>query len=165
MLILLVGPKGSGKSHIGRVLERRLGVHFFHVEALWLADHAECRAEGREPDVPEGVRQTHPLIGEALRRHRHVCVETTGASPEILSGLLQLGPPGDTLIARISAPLDLCRERIERRDPADHIPLAIDRVAEVHALSKALQLEADVTVENLDLSDEQVVRFFKDRLA
>src|SRR5688572_13495016 len=37
MFVILVGAKGSGKSHIGRILEARLGVHFFHVEPLWLA--------------------------------------------------------------------------------------------------------------------------------
>jgi shikimate kinase len=34
MFIVLVGPKGSGKSHIGRTLERELGVLFFHVEPV-----------------------------------------------------------------------------------------------------------------------------------
>lgn len=41
MLILLIGPKGSDKSHIGRILELSLGGHFFHVETLWMAYNAE----------------------------------------------------------------------------------------------------------------------------
>jgi len=90
MFVLLVGPKGSGKSHIGRILERRLGVSFFHVEPLWMSYHAECARSGRRPDIPEGIARIHPLIADALRAHEHVCVETTGASPEILDDLLSL---------------------------------------------------------------------------
>lgn len=66
MFILLVGPKGSGKSHIGRIIERRLGVHFFHVEPLWMAYHAQCKSLGRKPTVAEGIRAVHPKIAEAL---------------------------------------------------------------------------------------------------
>jgi shikimate kinase len=46
MFVMLVGPEGSGKSHVGRVLEKHLGVRFFHVEPLWLDYYAECQRAG-----------------------------------------------------------------------------------------------------------------------
>ena len=81
MLIVLIGPKGSGKSYIGRTIEARLGVHFFHVEPLWLEYHAECKASNREPVISEGIAKVHPVLMRALETCVHVCVETTGASP------------------------------------------------------------------------------------
>ncbi len=58
MFVLLVSPKGSGKSHIGRTLEKHLGVLFFHVEPLWLEYYAECQASWRQPVISESGTAT-----------------------------------------------------------------------------------------------------------
>jgi hypothetical protein len=105
MLVLLIGPKGTGKSHIGHTLEKQLGILFFHVEPLWMNYYAECQAPGREPVILEGIASVHPLIADAPRTHEHVCVETAGASAEIMNDLLSLTHPSNILVARISAPL------------------------------------------------------------
>ncbi len=157
MFILLVGPKGSGKSHIGRIIERRLGVHFFHVEPLWMAYHAQCKSLGREPTVAEGIRTIHPKIAEALRSHPHVCVETIGASSELLTDLLSLAPPEATLMIRVSAPLDLCLHRIATRDQTHQIPMGLEAIRKTYELSAALRLNAALVFENEALSEEEIV--------
>src|SRR5262245_3450200 len=116
MFILLVGPKGSGKSHIGRVLERHLGVRFLQVELLWRAYLSECREAGRLPVIPEAIARIHPEIRNSLREHGSLCVETTGASQEILDGLMKLCPREKMIVVRISAPVELCLQRAEARD-------------------------------------------------
>jgi predicted kinase len=161
LLILLVGPKGSGKSHIGRALERNLGVRFFHVEPLWMSHHAECQAFGRAPVIAEGIAKVHPRVREALRTYEHVCVESTGASPEILQDLLSLAPPSKRLIARVSAPLDLCLERIAARDPTHQIPLDVESIRKIYALSTAAQVQADLAIENVQLSEPEILTLFK----
>ena len=55
MFGILLGPNGSGKSHIGHILDARLGVHFSHVEPLWMAYHRDCQGDGREPDIAGGI--------------------------------------------------------------------------------------------------------------
>ncbi len=157
MFLVLIGPKGSGKSHIGRLLERNLGVRFFHVEPLWMEYHAACAAEGRQPSIPEGIRRVHPHIAQALAEQTHVCVETTGASPEILDALLTLAPAEERGVLRLEVPLNLCLERIEARDPTHQIPLDRPMIEKVHALSEALELPAALTLRNLDLRDEEIL--------
>ena len=164
MLVLLVGPKGSGKSHIGRLLEAHLGVRFFHVEPLWMAYHAECRAAGRPPVLAEGIARVHPRIAQALREHEHVCIETTGASPEILVDLLSLAPEPERLVARVEAPLELCLERIVSRNPTHQIPMDLEGVRQVHALSESLALRADLVVENSDLPEAEILARFREAL-
>lgn len=164
MFVLLVGPKGSGKSHIGRVLERHLGVHFFHVEPLWMSYHAECKAKGQAPDIPDGIRAVHPKIREALTHHKHVCVETTGASPEILSGLLSLAPEQDTLVVRLAAPLELCLERVVSRDPTHQIPMDVESIKKVYQLSTSADIPAALVLENLALSEAEIVHLFESAL-
>ena len=165
MFVILVGPKGSGKSHIGRVLERRLGVHFLKVEPLWMAHAARCRAAGREPDIAGGIAAVHPEVTRAIGRHRHVCVETTGASPEILDGLRSLAPPADTLVVRVRAPLALCLERIATRDPSHQIPMDLESIRNVHRLSLAAEVEAALVLDNVALSDREIASAFDSALA
>jgi hypothetical protein len=161
MFVLLVGPKGSGKSHIGRILEARLGVHFFHVEPLWLAYYADCKAAGRQPVIAEGMAKVHPAIARALDEHIHVCVETTGASSEILNTLLSLRSRSEMVIARVKAPLELCLQRISNRDPTDQIPLNTEDTGKVHALSELLNLDAELTLNNVQLTEQEIVGPFQ----
>ena len=161
MFVILVGPKGSGKSHIGRTLEKHLGVLFFHVEPLWMSYYAACKASGREPSIPEGISRVHPHIADALRTHEHVCVETTGASPDILHGLLSLHHASKTLIARISVPLELCLERVAAREQTNQIPMDVEAMRQVYALSTAAALRPALTLENVRLTEAEIVSAFK----
>ncbi len=165
MLVVLVGPKGSGKSHIGRVLARRCGVHFFHVEPLWMAYYADARAAGREPVIGEGIRRVHPAIAAALGEHAHVCVETTGASAEILADLLTLRPAAETLVVRVTAPLDRCLERIAARDPTHQIPMDVASIRRVYELGEAAAVVPTLTLDNEPaLTDDAIVAAFAGRL-
>lgn len=161
MLVLLVGPKGSGKSHIGRMLEQHLGVFFFHVEPLWMSYYVECKAAGRQPVISEGITRVHPLIVDALRTYEHVCVETTGASAEILNDLLSLDHSSKTLVARISAPLDLCLERIAAREQTNQIPMDVESIRKVYALSAAVELQPHLTLENVERTGTEIVSLFR----
>lgn len=165
MFVILVGPKGSGKSHIGRVLAARLGVHFFHVEPLWLAYHRNCREAGRQPTIAEGIAEVHPALAHALDQHPHVCVETTGASSEILDALLSLRPRSEIVIARVMAPLELCLQRIGTRDQTDQIPLETEAIRKVHAMSESLNLESDIALSNMRLTEQEIVEPFRRVLA
>jgi hypothetical protein len=156
MLVLPVGPKGSGKRHIGRTLERRLGVLFFHVEPPGLADHDECRAAGCQPVITDGIARVHPRLAEALRAHRHVCVETTGAAPEILADLLALAP-AETLVVRVRAPLAQCLERIAARDPTQQIPMDEETIRKVDALSGAAAVTPALELDNVALTESEIV--------
>jgi len=157
MLILLVGPKGSGKSHIGRLLETSFGVHFAHVEPLWMAYHEECAAAGRDPSIAEGIERVRPSIARALAEHGAICVETTGASREILDDLLAVGSHRGIRLVRVTAPLDVCLDRIASRDPAHQIPADSALIARVHRLSSELDLPWDLVIENDGLSEEELV--------
>jgi shikimate kinase len=164
MLILLIGPKGSGKSHIGRTLEARFGVHFFHVESLWLEYYAECKALKREPVIAEGIAKVHPALIRALDENVHVCVETTGASPEILTALLSLRPREDTIVARVSAPLEVCLRRVSSRDQTYQIPMEMEAVRKLHGLSESLQLRSDIMLNNVALTESEIAEIFESAL-
>jgi hypothetical protein len=160
MLILLVGPKGAGKSHVGRLLTREFGVHFLHVETHWAAWAEECRRAGREPSIAGGIAYVHPFVSRALEEHPRVCVETTGASAEILEDLRSLAPPDVTLLVRVSAGLETCERRIATRDPTHHLPIDPEVVRRAHAASEALDLPFALELENEGLAEAEIVAAF-----
>ena len=160
MLILLIGPKGSGKSHIGRLLEAANGIHFFHVEPYWMRYHADCATDGRKGSIAEGIERVHPAIVNALQLHKHVCVETTGASPEILEDLLSLGELVPILLVKVEAPLSVCLERIVSRNATNQIPVEEETIRQIYELSLAVELPFDITIENTSLSESEILRPF-----
>lgn len=164
MFILLVGPKGSGKSHIGRLLEADLGVHFFHVEPLWMSYYADCARDGRAPAIAEGIVRVRPAIQQALSRHRHVCIETTGASTEILQDLLTVAAPEETLLVRVRAPLSVCLERVVSRDQTHQIPMEEEMIRRVHALAEQVELPFAIDLENVSLTEQEVLAPFRNLL-
>ncbi|HLT46612.1 MAG TPA: hypothetical protein VK002_05235 [Rubricoccaceae bacterium] len=60
----------------------------------------------------------------------------------------------------MEAPLALCLERVASRDQADQIPMEEDGIREVYARSGAVGLPYDIVLENVGLTDEQVLRPF-----
>src|ERR1035437_2513108 len=69
-LLILVGPKGSGKTHIGTVIARHLGVRFLRVEPIFLAfdNGPGAVAEVRSPLGRQGAKGAQPK-----RPHRNRC--------------------------------------------------------------------------------------------
>ncbi len=161
MLIILVGARGSGKSHIGRVLEREFGVRFFEVEPLWMAYLSECREAGRLPVIPEGIALIHPEIRSALAQHGRLCVETTGAAQEILDGLVRLRPRDKVIVVKISAPAELCLQRLEAGNSTRRIPMDAEEIRKVNAMSGAAWIDADLDIHNEALNDEEIAAAFQ----
>jgi hypothetical protein len=142
------------------VLERRFGVHFFHVEALWMAYYAQCKAMVERRVSRKGSGSFTRKIQEALTTHGPVCVETTRASPEILSDLLSLAPAENRLVVRLLAPLELCLQRDQTRQ----IPMDVEDIKKVYQLSTAAENDADLVLENAALAEEDIMRHFESAL-
>jgi chloramphenicol 3-O-phosphotransferase len=106
----------------------------------------------------------HPQIRAALEKAEHLCVDTTGASPEILDDLLALAPPRETLVVRVHAPLATCLARIAARDPARQIPADRATIEKVYALSVTAPIDAAFTLENVALSDREIADRFREAL-
>src|SRR5581483_2137799 len=65
--LLSIGPKGSGKSHIGRLLEARCGLHFFHSRTDRCA-RSDPPDPSRQRLDPNGISSQHGA-GLAVRSH------------------------------------------------------------------------------------------------
>lgn len=145
--LALVGPKGAGKSTIGRLLEDELGIHFFRVEPLFLevrerlgASHPEYERRGFELAVSRLV--------EALANHDTVSFESTGASSWFEWQVARLRETAPVELVRVVAAPEQCLERIRGRDASIHIPVSDDRIAQINAIATRVELPWNAEIDN-----------------
>ena len=146
-LLILVGPKGSGKTHIGTVIERHLGVRFLRVEPIFLA----------YDNGPGAVAEVRRQIGLALAAGDTVAIESTGAAPDYIRSLQMCYERVRLACVRATAPT--CFKRFRERDTAAQIPVSDDRFHEINERAAQADLDWDCVLDNdTGLTDEDIVR-------
>ncbi|MBL0211186.1 MAG: AAA family ATPase [Holophagaceae bacterium] len=146
-IVILVGPKGAGKSTIGQLLATELGLHFLRVEPLFLRVRAELGAS--HPDFePRGLASVLASVKEALSLHEAVCIESTGASTHLPGFLDEASGLGQVLLVRVLARPDQCLERIRTRDTSIHIPVSDDQIQRINALAAQVDLPWAAQLDN-----------------
>lgn len=149
-VVVLLGPKGAGKSHLGRLLDRRLGIAFLDVEAIF-------RAMADPADVATGYATVAQGVDVLLQRQPAVSLELTGAAPPTADLLNTLSRRHTVRLIAVRASLGLCFERIAARDASLHLPADEALIEKVHTLSTALDLDFDLVLENTGISDDELV--------
>src|SRR5512141_852626 len=119
-LFLLIGPKGSSKTHIGGVVERRTDICFLRVEPIWL---------GLQPGQ-DGWMEVERAVDAMLENHERVMIESLGAGERFPGFLSSLQSRYAVKLIRVLADSDTCLERVRTRNQAEHIDVSDEQVAE-----------------------------------
>ncbi len=154
-VLVLVGPKGAGKSRLGTLLDRVFGLRFLPVEPIWL-EHAACPRDATWE--VRGYQKVTAAIADELRHHDVVVIELTGAAestPAFLRALESLGALGRV---RVEASSASCLERVQARDPAGHVGLSLERVAEINQAAVRASVDCEQRFDNAGEWFEPVVR-------
>ncbi len=138
-LVVLVGPKGAGKSTIGHILATELGIHFLRVEPLFLTVRDEIGATHPEFEK-HGFEAVFASVRNALAAHRLVCFESTGASSLFPAFLARLRAICPLVLVRVYASPQQYLHRVQNRDLSIHIPVSDDRVLEVNTAAEQVVL-------------------------
>jgi shikimate kinase len=156
-VIVLVGPKGSGKTTIGSILGRQPGVHFLDVERIAKEVLASTGNQITEDYARRAFEAIVATVQSIEHAHRVVVLETTGASdatPTLLDGLRQRH---DVRLVRIRAQAATCEARIATRDASRQIPVPHGMILEMHRRTEALSLPWDLEITNDPPLDEPAV--------
>lgn len=160
-ILVLVGPKGSGKTTLGRMLARRSGVYFLDVEPIAKEVLASMGNVIDERYARRAFAEIVRAVRGIERDHRVIVLETTGASEETAALLAGLRERHDVRLARIHAGPETCEARIKARDPSRQIQVSPDLIREMHRRSAALSLPWDLEVRNdPPMSPDDVDRAF-----
>jgi shikimate kinase len=146
-VLVLVGPKGAGKTTIGHILAADLGLHFLRVEPLFL--EVRARLGSSHPQLEAvGFQAVLNAVRDALGRDEVVCFETTGASACVASLLEALQSEARVLLVRVLAAPEQCLTRIHSRDASIHIPVSDDQIERINAIAHTVAFPWTAELDN-----------------
>ncbi|MCA9717579.1 MAG: AAA family ATPase [Myxococcales bacterium] len=147
-ILLLVGPKGSGKTTLGRALGELPGATFLDVEAV---ARRELAARGGVLDqvYVDGVLDATVAEARAqLVTTRRLALETTGAFDGAARYLARLRALAPVILIRVRAGLETCARRIAARDASRQVAIPDDMIRAMHRRCEALTWPWDLVIDN-----------------
>jgi len=144
-LFMLIGPKGSGKTHIGTLVSQCTDILFIHVESIWLE---------LKPGE-DGWEKVKAVIDALFQKQDKVMIESLGVSEGFTQFHASLAEKYFVKMIRVYADLDTCLTRVKTRNSAEHIPVSDDKVAEFNRLASAVTFNWDLEINNDDLTPDK----------
>lgn len=160
---ILIGPKGAGKSYIGKLLHTELGIQFFAVEVIFMAI-INNDYDSDEEFVRAGNRLIERGIDAYLEKGDSISFEATGANPVLNEFIDKLAKKYTVKLIHIKTPLPLCLERIKGRDPSHQIAVTEELIEEVNRISESTVFDYNLTIKNDGISDREIIDSFKNLL-
>lgn len=147
-LILLIGPKGAGKTHIGVTVERELGIPFLRVEPLWLA---------LEPGE-DGWKKVEGEIARLFETTELLMIESLGAGGGFEGMRRSLESRYRLLFVKISTGSEECLRRVRTRNHEHHIPVSDEKVVEYNNIAAQVVLPWSTIIPNDGPATVQEIR-------
>lgn len=138
ILYLLIGPKGAGKSHIGRLVSRHTEIHFLSVEPIWLS---------LQPGE-DGWEKVEHTIDALFQEYDKVMIESLGAGEGFRGLFTALSQKYQIRLIRVIADLDTCLARVKSRSRAEHIPVSDEKVMEYNQIAAGVVFDWDLEIDN-----------------
>jgi dephospho-CoA kinase len=146
-LLLLIGPKGSGKSYIGAVLEREMGIPFLRAEPIWKAIKEDASIPATDY-FQRGIDAVVAAASGLAQQHTCFSLESTGAFDNMPAFIDLFRPFSHPRLVFVKAQPETCLRRVRTRDRSIHIDVSDAYVAQVNARSFAAQLPYEATIDN-----------------
>lgn len=147
-LFMLIGPKGSGKTHIGTLVNQHTDIVFLRVEPIWLAI---------QPDE-DGWEKVEAEIDALFEKQDKVMIESLGIGEGFGKFHASLARKYSIKLIRVYADLGTCFRRVKTRNNIEHIAVSDGKVAELNQLASAVTFNWDLEINNNGpLPDEEIV--------
>ena len=155
-LFLLIGAKGSGKTYIGNLIEKSLGIYFIRVEQR-LLERLATLPKDSSPPAHDGYDVELSWIAEAFESNDEVVSEATGSSPFLPGFLEALSQKYDLKIIRVVCPLGICFDRVKNRGAENHFDVPDDKIKEINEASHTVDLNWTLEIDNAGPADDDVI--------
>ena len=158
---VLIGPKGTGKTYIGSILEKEIGIKFLPVEKLGLENIKKSRLTGDEL-IKEGFHQEEAAIDEIFQNNNAVSFESTGVHPYLQNILSNLRAKYNVKLIKIYTPLEKCYERIKYRDQSLQIPVSDELLKRINEGAVNVAFNWDLEIDNsAELNIKEIILAFR----
>lgn len=148
-IFLLIGPKGSGKSHIGSLFESRFGIKFVRVEN-WAMEIKKDRTVDNDDYIREVFDVIEEGIREEISTHKSLVFESTGLSIYFDNLFKNLQADFHIITIKVRADSDLCLQRIKRRDQSIHVNVSDEHVTAINRMITDKAIPTDFIIDNND---------------
>ena len=147
-LFMLVGPKGSGKTHIGTLVNQHTDIAFLRVEPIWL---------GLKPNE-DGWNKVEAVIDAMFQKQDKVMIESLGIGEGFGKFHASLAEKYSIKMIRVYADLETCFTRVKTRNNVEHIAVSDDKVAEFNKTASAVTYNWDLEIDNNNpASDKDII--------
>ena len=153
---LLIGPKGSGKSFIGELFQRRFRIPFVRVES-WVREMKRDRAVDDENYVREVFQVIEDGIAQELNEKDPIVCESTGVTASFDKMLSNLQSKYKVVLIRVKADKEICLHRVKTRDQSIHINVSDSDVHKINDAVEQKQLVCDFEINNNAASEAQLM--------
>jgi shikimate kinase len=147
IIYLLIGPKGSGKSFIGTLMECQFNIKFVRVED-WMKDIKKDRQINDESYISDAFQAIEAGVRNVLKQHSKIVFESTGLSSYFDRMLNNLSANFKVITIKVNADDALCIERVKNRDTAIHINVSDNEVQSLNGQVKAKNIITDYSLDN-----------------
>lgn len=156
-LIILIGPKGSGKTYIGSFVQEKLDIEFFRVEDVWM----KLKERRFSPDyIQKGYLKVEEEIHRKFEETNKLIIETTAADIESIKFIARLKNCFIIKLIKVNSSSETCLKRIKIRDQLVHVPISDDRIEEINKKSMMNDLSFDLVINNENISNEEIIDTF-----
>lgn len=157
IIYLLIGPKGSGKSFIGEILDREFGIQFIRVED-WAKQIRSDRAIDNEAYLQQVFEAIEHGIRESLHQSSRLVFESTGLTVYFDQMLERLKKDFKVTTIGVYADGSTCLERVKTRDQAIHIHVSDEQVLMINDRVRERGLQTDFLINNEAKAREELIR-------
>jgi predicted kinase len=156
---ILIGPKGSGKTYMGSLLESRAGIPFLRVEDVALRVRKDRHyADGSY--VQEVFAAIEQEVRSRLETAEELIFESTGLTDAFDLMLRNLQADFSVMLIRIVTDPEKCAWRVQHRDQSLHVNVSDDhvRAINVQVVGKAFAFAGEI--HNDEATPDQIVDAF-----
>ena len=113
-VVILIGPKGAGKTTIGKLLAEKIKARFLDVEMLLME---YCSKHSVEPsEIPRhGYEIEYEEISKILSTEKMVIVESTGSSEFLVEYIKSIKLNYNLVPIKLESSYEVCLNRIRLR--------------------------------------------------
>ena len=144
-LFMLIGPKGSGKTHIGTLIDQHTDIAFLRVEPIWLS---------LKPDE-NGWEKVEAAIDAMFQKCNKVMIESLGVGEAFSKFYASLAGKYSIKMIRVYASLETCFTRVKTRNNVEHIAVSDDKVREFNKIAAVVTYNWNLEINNDELASDR----------
>ena len=160
VVYLLIGPKGAGKSYIGRLMKKELGIAFLSVEEFFIRNLSNPK-EFNEKENIKVWQEIEDAIDKKLKKVDKISLESVGLFDSFQNFFKRIDAKYKVNLIKIETPLELCYQRIAGRDIEKHVKFSRENTQKINELSIQGKYKFNLVIPNSKISNTEIIKRIK----